>query len=234
MATYVIPDIHGCIRTLEVLLERKVKLRRTDRVIFLGDYIDRGPDSAAVVDYILGLIDSGYGVVTLMGNHERMLLDAFEGDRAMESIWIINAGLTTVASYRRRFPELFDSDTFLPESHFRFFSRLPYYRIEGKTILVHGGINYTIDDPFQDKEAMLWLRADELPESFMPGYRVIHGHTPKPLHAILERLGRDGVRLINLDAGCVYRGNIIQGTGYLTALNLDTMELSFVECVDKW
>jgi len=71
MRQIAISDIHGCARTFQALLD-KIQLSTNDQLYLLGDYIDRGPDSKGVIDTILGLINAGYRVQTLMGNHEKM------------------------------------------------------------------------------------------------------------------------------------------------------------------
>jgi serine/threonine protein phosphatase 1 len=99
MATYIIPDIHGCIKTLTYLFEEKLKISIGDRVFMLGDYIDRGPDSPGVVEYIIRLIESGYNINCLKGNHEQLLLDSI-GDSMYYNLWMINAGEDSLKNIR--------------------------------------------------------------------------------------------------------------------------------------
>ena len=75
-----IGDIHGCFDALRELIEQKVRLVKTDKLILLGDYIDRGDQSKAVVDYIIQLSQGGFDIFPLMGNHEAMLLDTLENE----------------------------------------------------------------------------------------------------------------------------------------------------------
>ncbi|NLI87022.1 MAG: serine/threonine protein phosphatase [Bacteroidales bacterium] len=122
MATYIISDIHGCIQTLRMLIEGKLKVSLQDRLFFLGDYIDRGPDSSAVVEYIIGLMRSGYTISCLIGNHEQMMLDSVKGESEL-CLWQANSGQATIKSYVKMFG--FDDDGhlgFLPKAHLDFFT----------------------------------------------------------------------------------------------------------------
>jgi serine/threonine protein phosphatase 1 len=78
---FAIGDIHGCFDSLRELVENKIQLQKEDKLILLGDYIDRGNKSKEVVDFIIELSKNGYDVIPLMGNHEAMLLDVFEDEK---------------------------------------------------------------------------------------------------------------------------------------------------------
>ena len=80
MKTWVIPDVHGCSKTLRYVVEEMIRLQKEDILFLLGDLIDRGPDSKGVIDYIMGLEARGYNVTTLRGNHEDYLLKAARAD----------------------------------------------------------------------------------------------------------------------------------------------------------
>ncbi len=82
---FAIGDIHGCFDSLKELVENKIQLQKDDKLILLGDYIDRGDKSKEVVDYIIGLLENGFDVIPLMGNHEAMLLDAFEDKKISQN-----------------------------------------------------------------------------------------------------------------------------------------------------
>ncbi len=73
-----IGDIHGCIDPFCELVEKKIRIRKEDRIILLGDYIDRGSHSREVIDYILDLRAQGYDIIALTGNHESMMLDSIQ------------------------------------------------------------------------------------------------------------------------------------------------------------
>ncbi len=71
---WVIPDIHGCSRSLRALIEDQIVPSLDDQLLFLGDYVDRGPDSKGVIDYVIWLQARGYNTVTLKGNHEEFFV----------------------------------------------------------------------------------------------------------------------------------------------------------------
>ena len=75
---FAIGDIHGCLKTLKALVENEIQLGKDDELFFVGDFIDRGPDSKGVLDYIGSLIRDGYKIQSVMGNHEEMLLESLE------------------------------------------------------------------------------------------------------------------------------------------------------------
>ncbi|QKG79847.1 metallophosphoesterase family protein [Tenuifilum thalassicum] len=232
MRTLVIPDIHGCLKTLKLLTEVKLSVNKNDRLFFLGDYIDRGPDSPGVIDYITNLIENGYNITCLKGNHEQMLLDSIKGNYEM-NLWLMNSGFATIHQYQNQTFKIETEYGFLPEKHYNFLkSLLPYVEVDKQFLLVHGGFNYEASNPFADENAMLWDRPKDVPSSFMPGYKIIHGHTPRALRSIVEEVKDSNRRIYDLDAGCVYKGLYIAGTGYLTALQLETWTLHFVECID--
>jgi len=231
MSTFIIPDIHGCIKTLRRLIDCKLGITINDRLYFLGDYIDRGPDSAGVVDYLINLKESGYNVNFLLGNHEQMLLDSCDS-KANLNVWLQNSGLATLKSYGIRSMSKLNILKSIPSKHLDFFNDLKtYFIVNEKYVLVHGGLDFSISDPFSNKEQIIWSRCNEVPADFMPGYSIICGHTPRPIDFLIRDINLKNKRVYKLDAGCVYKGQL-PGTGYLTALNIDKWELDFVECID--
>src|SRR5438876_897645 len=96
---FVISDIHGCLKTFRYLLEDIIHYTKSDTLYLLGDYIDRGPDSKGVIDYILSLKERGYRIYPLKGNHEQLLLDAYEEAPFAEKAWLRNGGENTLKSF---------------------------------------------------------------------------------------------------------------------------------------
>ncbi len=195
--TYVIGDIHGCLGPLDKLLG-KIAPRRGDEVVFVGDYIDRGPQSREVVDRLLGL---PHRCVFLMGNHERMLLDFLAGDD--EDLYLENGGRATLESYGG--PES------IPAAHLAFFRRLrPMYETPDY-LFVHAGIRPLTPLTDQSAHDLIWIRQEFF--KFIGKYPkpVIFGHTP--LRQVLMADDRIGI-----DTGCVYGGK-------LTCLKLPSREL---------
>lgn len=217
---FVIGDIHGCLEQLIQLLEkiRTFHLYQSDKVklVFLGDYVDRGPKSPEVVDYLLGLRDREFlpkgwdtlnidlEAILLMGNHEDMLIHSFETNE-----WNMYSNLT-YSQY------LSQEDFYSLDKHMRrFYKLLPLYHIDGPFLFIHAGLNPNIKEESEIiKEEALWSRDFNSVTSFdlnSKDYTVIHGHTP-----YISDSGEVMVRgnNINIDTACVFGG-------HLTALKLD-------------
>ena len=162
--TWIIPDVHGCAATLKLMVEQQIKPEKTDRLIFLGDYIDRGPDSKGVIDFIMQLQAEGYNITALKGNHEDFCVKAWEADKNRKSIlgiktksypqeiWEINGGTKTLESFGVIRPSE------IPEKYIRWMMSLEYFVETEKFIAVHAGLNFNLDDPFSDTRSMLWTR----------------------------------------------------------------------------
>ncbi len=208
----VIGDIHGCVRTFYSMLFDALKIRKKDRLYLLGDYIDRGPDSKGVVDLILKLMNTGYNVFPLRGNHEQMLLDYYNYN---DSAWFYNGFKSTLSSFDMTLEEKFD------DKYFNFFNNLEYIYIIEDFVLTHAGLNYNSEFPLKDTQSMIWTREDRVDKSKIGGRRLVSGHTPHNLNEIMDSLKKDKIQL---DGGCVYN-NIYAGMGNLCALDLDSMQL---------
>jgi serine/threonine protein phosphatase 1 len=197
-ATYVIGDIHGCLPPLQQLLE-KVAPRSGDEVVFIGDYIDRGPHSREVVEYLLGL---PHRCVFLLGNHEKMLLDFLDGTDP--GIYLANGGLETLQSYGGDFANI-------PPAHLSFFRRLrPMYETSGH-LIVHAGIRPLVPLERQKVDDLVWIRQEFFQFIGRFPKPVVFGHTP--LRRVLLADDRIGI-----DTGCVYGGK-------LTCLKLPQREI---------
>jgi serine/threonine protein phosphatase 1 len=215
-----IGDIHGCSRTFDKLVNEVIGLTRSDELILLGDYIDRGPDSKGVVDMILDLRASGFSVHTLRGNHEQLMLESVLGDNAYMG-WLINGGDTTLASFGEPAFDLFEP------RYVSFFEDTHFCLMRNRYIFVHAGINFQAEFPYKDHHAMLWTR-ETLIDPVQLGDRIIvHGHTPKPLPTVVNPPDH---RIINLDAGCVYKGR--EDMGYLVAYEPAAGAFLYTENID--
>ncbi len=204
MRRFAIGDIHGCSKSLRTLIET-IAPQPDDELIFLGDYIDRGPDSRDVVQQLIEL-KQRCRLVTLRGNHEIMLVAV--ALRGMDdTVWLENGGQATVTSYG-------GSLTRIPDDHIRFFRELkPYYETDD-TIFVHAGYCHLLDMHEMDEATMYWKHLPfPLPLRHKSGKRVFVGHTPQPAGKILER-----DHLVCIDTYCF-------GGGYLTAYELETGDL---------
>ena len=187
-AIYVIGDIHGCLRPLQRLLE-KINPQAGDEVVFIGDYIDRGPESREVVDHVLSL---PFRCVFLMGNHEKMLLDYLDGKD--EGLFLANGGLETIKSYGGHVANI-------PQAHLRFFRDLrPMYET-AHYLIVHAGIRPLVPLEKQSLEDLVWIRQECFQFIGRFPKPIVFGHTP--LRQVLLAPDRIGI-----DTGCVYGGKL--------------------------
>jgi serine/threonine protein phosphatase 1 len=220
----VIGDIHGCSKTLRELLKKKIRISREDQLYFLGDYIDRGPDSKGVLDYLIELKEDGYQTLFIRGNHEEMLIESLSSDTYFHP-WIYNGGGATLKSFGLSQEEYLKlpGDEKLPAKYMEFLSHTTYYIELEKCFIVHAGFNFHDDNPFHDMDAMIWSRNMDYDRYKAKGKPVVHGHTPTSLDSIRMTLFSPERTLINLDAGCVYTD--YADMGYLVGLDIDSMQL---------
>lgn len=210
-------DIHGCQKTFRYLVEKELQLKTTDTLYLLGDYIDRGPDSKGVLDYIVELQKEGHRVEALRGNHEEMLMQS-RTDSTYLTTWLLNGGAEAMESFEVATPQQ------IPELYFQQLENLKLYIKLDDYLLVHAGFNFSAPDPFADTEAMLWTRKFEVDKTILGNRKIIHGHTPISLDQMATTVTTPDIDVINIDAGCVYAGRF----GHLAALDLDTVELIVV------
>ncbi len=192
--TLIIGDIHGCRRLLQKLLDRIGWTPGRDRLIFVGDYVDRGEDPKGVVDLILE-ISSGrsYGVECLMGNHENLFLGFLKtGD---PRLCLANGGLSTFRSYG--IEEYIPGERLISEEHLHFFSSLKLYLDLGEFLVVHAGLRPGIPLHRQDTEDLLWIRETFIDSDQDFGRTVVFGHTPFHEPLVMENK-------IGLDTGAVF------------------------------
>ncbi len=224
-------DIHGCYLTLRSLLEEKVKIDHEDKLYFVGDYIDRGPRSREVLDYLIDLKWRGFKIFPVRGNHEEMMLKAME-DPAFLQAWFNNGAVHTLRSLDVPEECIYDYECFrhiLPR-YTRFLESMPYFIEEEDFVICHAGLNFKLSSPMEDIESMLWIRDFNYDPAKISGRTLFHGHTPVPL-AELEPLLKDKNRkVINLDAGCVYTG--LPGYGYLLAFDAGSGEFFSLKNLD--
>lgn len=228
---FAIGDIHGCLATLRKLVLEIVQITPQDQLFLLGDYINRGPDSAGVLDFIINLQQSGYQVYPLRGNHEAMLLESWAD---FQSLKHTKSG--------KSFRDWVNDDALVTENHQlmprfeNFLNNLPYYYELDDFYLVHAGFDFEEGIPhgLADFERMLWVR------EFIPDYSIlqqkpiVHGHVTCPLDEIKEA-AKDRTGVIPLDNGCYKSLREIYNPDYgnLCGLNLDTFELIVVENIDQ-
>ena len=171
MRTLAIGDIHGCNTALAALL-RHVRLEPADRVVFLGDYIDRGPTSRQVIETLLELRKS-CSVVFIRGNHEVMILEARE-DSLKENLWQSYGGLDTLFSYDANYRQ--DWASLIPDSHWEFLDRTVRFFETDTHIFVHACLDAELDMNDQPDWLLFWEFLERL-QPHKSGKRIVCGHT---------------------------------------------------------
>jgi serine/threonine protein phosphatase 1 len=219
---YATSDIHGCLHTFRYLVEEQLRLSAHDELYVLGDYVNKGPDSRGVLDYLMQLQAQGYQVYCLRGNHDQALLDGARHRSRWRWDWLGPRGrLPTLRSCG--VSRLSD----IPAPYLEWLAALPYEIELPDFVLVHAGYNFALpaDAMRQDHEAMLNTKKFVFDPSRLQGKRLLHGHVPTPAAQVKAKAAtRPGA--LGLDTGCVYRHN--PELAQLTALNLDTGEVTQV------
>ena len=213
----VVGDIHGCAQTMRALLSDYLAVSRGDHLYFLGDLVSKGPDSRGVLQLLVELEAAGVGVMVVRGNHEEAILRARgEGPAALETLLqkTNNDALLTA-----------DGGTDLEPAWLRIMEASRYWVELHDVILVHGGIDLQRPEPFADGHALVSLRKTTYDARVAGHRRVIHGHTRRPLSAIIESLVTDAP-VIPLDNGAVGGSTSkpykISEYGNLCCLDLDS------------
>jgi serine/threonine protein phosphatase 1 len=230
MRLYAIGDVHGRDDLLaeahDKIAEDLVARPAADhRIIHCGDYVDRGPDSAAVVARLVALTRADARILCLRGNHEDIMLSFLADPAGFGPTWLYNGGGETLLSYgvplagpspsARDFLELGDHfAALLPPDHRDFIEGLGLSVAFGGFFFCHAGIRPGVPLPLQSPDDLVWIREEFLLDGRDFGAVVIHGHTPAPEPEV--RLNR-----INIDTGAVF-------TGRLTCLALEGTEHRFL------
>lgn len=219
-AVYVIGDVHGCLAQLRLLQEQiladAANINGTKLIVLLGDYVDRGVDSAGVLDFLMREVPDGFFRICLSGNHEVMMLDHTTEPRAADR-WLDLGGIETLMSYGVE-PSSYGTATirersailqrYIPSHHLEFLRTLPVMLSLPGVVLVHAGLRAGISLENQSEEDLLWIREQADTDAFNApdGPLIIHGHTPCPQPTISRNR-------INIDTGAF-------ATGVLTAVRL--------------
>lgn len=230
---YAIGDIHGRYDLLYELLKAitrdllRVRHRVTPIFIFLGDYIDRGPNSKEVVQTLIEMMAGGdLDIRCLRGNHEQAMLDFIDGVSGAEG-WLLYGGLDTLASYgalpRCRQPQIDPNQvraslsSRLPQSHEMFIRSTQLVTAVGDYLFVHAGLRPNVRLQSQHPHDLLWIRDEFLRSKRMLEQVVVHGHTP-------ELKPHFDARRIGVDTGAYL-------TGTLTAARLEGAHQSVIQAV---
>lgn len=207
---FAIGDIHGCFDSLHELVENKIQLDKDDKLVLLGDYIDRGNKSKEVVDYIIDLKEKGFDIITLLGNHEMLLLETLE-DEKNKSKWIQNGGIETLKSFATK------SVKEISQKHLEFFKNLLNYYSFEEFLFVHAGFNDKVVNPFQDTYSMIWKSQATYSNPLLADKIIVHGHRPITMELCKKQLDKSK-QVINIDTDCVYKEKVDYGK--LTAIEL--------------
>jgi len=194
---FAIGDIHGSIDRLQDLMQKIPIDFANDTLLFIGDYIDRGPGSVEVVEYLMDLKKRVPEIILLKGNHEDMLEKYLDGTDRFT--YLLNGGQNTLDSYLSKTHR---SDSFpIPAEHIDFFKSLRLYYETEAYIFVHAGLRPKIPLASQKTEDLLWIRDKFIYSKYNFGKPVVFGHTPleKPLVEPNK---------IGIDTGAVY-GNAL-------------------------
>jgi len=221
MATYVIGDIHGRLNLLDQLIADVPWDVKKDKIVFLGDLIDRGPDAPGVVDRVISLASENSNIIVLRGNHEQMLLDCLD---YRDIQWLIpeNGGLATITSYGIDLDKLEDvSDIIIPEEHVEFLRGLPFYHEDEQAIYVHAGLVPEEHPSETDPDVLMWTRDID----FFKGYEgkiCFFGHTPTQY---LPRDRRQRRFSIYIHGGCVGIDTSGETDSPLSCIQVETFTL---------
>jgi serine/threonine protein phosphatase 1 len=227
---FAVGDIHGRADLLTRLFERLEQARQhcgeNPIVVFLGDYVDRGPDSAEVIDLLQWGRPEGFERRFLKGNHEDAMLRFLKNPLA-NRLWLAHGGLETVASYGvHPLPSLGAGaaellkcaaalDEKLPDRDRRFLNSLERYVVLGDYFFVHAGIDPTVSLEHQSDDQLFWIRERFLNDRTVMPLRIVHGHTPIEKPYIDERR-------VGIDTGAYL-------TGVLTAARFEGEQVSFID-----
>lgn len=215
---FAIGDIHGCFQTFVNLIDR-LELTRHDQVFILGDMINRGPYSILVVEYILQLLQEGYQIFPLLGNHEQLVLDSAKKGKGSLRIFTDDQSAGHLAML----------DNARLKGLLKFFKKLPLYYETPFEYLVHGGFETAAKHPLKKWDAMCWIRSFQYEKKKLNGKRVIHGHVPKSIGAIRKAVD-SGAKIVSLDNGCTKAR--VRNFGKLICMNLDSGELIAQKNID--
>ena len=190
---FVIGDIHGCLDMLNRLMDKIPWRPDKDLLVFLGDYIDRGEASKAVVDYMIALKRCFPNVDCLLGNHDAMFLD-YLNKRDIDQ-YLLNCGGSTLMCYGITKPG--NEGNKVPPDHIEFFSSLKPYIEAEDYYFVHAGFRPRVEIEKQSLQDMLWIREPFINSHFDFGKKIIFGHTPLQEPLVMKNK-------IGIDTSAVY------------------------------
>ncbi|CDN53682.1 Serine/threonine protein phosphatase [Neorhizobium galegae bv. officinalis bv. officinalis str. HAMBI 1141] len=191
--TFAIGDIHGCLAQLKELLAQVEDHAPSGHVVFIGDYIDRGPKSRGVLDLVMaGPRKEGWRWTALKGNHEDMMVRAHQNGGHDEILWIDNGGRETMVSF----------DGYVPPEVLSWCAHRPLMHVDEHRIFVHAGVDETLPLEGQRERDLIWKRFASDDDGEFWGRHLCHGHTALPGNP------RTVGNRTNIDSGCVFGGEL--------------------------
>ena len=198
---FAIGDIHGCPDELATIL-KAIAPREEDTVVFVGDYVDRGPSARDAVEIVLDLQKGPAEVVTLKGNHEDMMLSYLGFRGHYGESFLFNGGAATMDSYSIGEDELDNAIEHIPDEHLKFYRNLSLSYLRPPYFFVHAGILPARQLEEQDPEDLLWIRQEFIFNTHEAGAIVVFGHTP------MRGVMIDLPYKLGIDTGLVYGGKL--------------------------
>lgn len=219
MRTFVMSDVHGNNELFRKALKH-IAFKKSDKLILLGDLIDKGLDSKGVLDTILLMLENGLNIECIMGNHEKLFLDASININNL-NIWLLNGGDRTLSSF------LTSSIEKIPKKYFDLIRSFRYYKVESNYILVHAALNMKIANPFSDIHTILWERDayKYLDTIWLGNKKIIHGHNPQTESEIINSIQNNSTII------CIDNGTFLKRENYgsICVLQLENLETTFIK-----
>jgi serine/threonine protein phosphatase 1 len=212
---FAVSDLHGCLHTFQHLLER-IGFGRHDSIFLLGDLVGKGPDSAALLDFVMRLQARGYRLHALRGNYEQWLLDAPQASGSARGQWAQRQCLSLLQGPR------------LSDSYQKWLQALPHCFVLPDYYLVHAGLNFNARNPLDDTDSMLHIREMCVNEAWLRQRRLVHGHSASPIGMLQEDIAHRHP-VLGIHSGCLHQG---QGLGHLACLDLNTLEVVAQPCLE--
>lgn len=178
MKTYAIADLHGRFDLLEMAIERIEASADGGKVVFLGDYVDRGPQSRQIIDRLMaGSQRAGWRWICLRGNHEDIMVTCCGTPRLIGSWWIPNGGARTLISYGAKVgDDAIDAAKNVPATHLEWMRALSRMHVDQHRVFVHAGVDPDKPLLLQDDEELGWKLYDDDDDRGHGERHVVHGH----------------------------------------------------------